>query len=67
MRVLIAAFLLVSLAALCRAGLDFQIKVEPKSEDCFYRDYDVGTKVEFEWQVLDGGLLDIDVRVRSSF
>ncbi len=47
------------------ANRHFQIKVEPKSEDCFYMDYDVGVKVEFEWQVLDGGLLDVDVRVRS--
>jgi len=38
-------------------------KVEPKSEDCFYEDYPANTKVEIEWSVLDGGLLDIDFRI----
>jgi len=39
------------------------IKVEPKSEECFYDDFPANTQVEAEWAVLDGGLLDIDIRV----
>lgn len=63
---LVVAILAVFCVGMGRAGLEFQVKVEPKAEDCFYRDYDAGAKVDFEWRVLDGGLLDIDVRVRRA-
>jgi len=38
-------------------------KVEPKTEDCFYENYPANTKVDVEWAVLDGGLLDIEIRI----
>lgn len=64
------ASVLAALALLCActsvwAIRGFQIKVEPKAEDCFYRDFEAGTKVDFEWHVIDGGLLDVDIRVRT--
>jgi len=39
------------------------VKVEPKQEDCFYEDYPRGTQIDFTYAVLEGGLLDIEVRV----
>lgn len=39
------------------------IKVEPKSEECFYEDMKNGEELFVKWNVIDGGLLDIDVRV----
>jgi len=60
---LISILSLVALIGLVVGRIDFQVKIEPKGEECFYRDYEAGAKVEVEWQVLDGGLLDIDVRV----
>jgi len=39
------------------------IKVEPKSEDCFYEDFQRGTAVDLTYAVLEGGLLDVEVRV----
>uniref|UniRef100_A0A6B2LHT3 GOLD domain-containing protein n=1 Tax=Arcella intermedia TaxID=1963864 RepID=A0A6B2LHT3_9EUKA len=38
-------------------------KLEPKVEDCFYEDFVANTKVDVEWSVLDGGLLDVDIRI----
>lgn len=40
------------------------MKVEPKMEECFSENLNVGDDVEVRWGVQDGGLLDIDVRVR---
>ena len=55
----LVACLVVSAAALT-------MKVEPKNEECFSENLAVGDDVEIRWGVLDGGLLDIDVRVRIS-
>jgi hypothetical protein len=44
----------------------FMIKVEPRSEDCFYEDLVAGQTVLYEWHVVDGGLLDIEIRVRHT-
>jgi len=41
------------------------LKVEPKAEECFYEDMDRGVDVVFEWSVIDGGLLDIEIRVKK--
>jgi len=41
------------------------MKVEPKTEECFTENLTVGDDVDIRWGVQDGGLLDIDVRVRS--
>jgi len=62
--VLLVGLVFASLAISAMAAKGFQLKVEPKTEDCFYRDFNQGAKIEFEWRVLDGGLLDVDVRVR---
>lgn len=55
----LVACLVVSAAALT-------MKVEPKTEECFSENLAAGDDVEARWGVLDGGLLDIDVRVRLS-
>lgn len=63
-------FLGLVLFSLCLgawASTGFQLKVEPKTEDCFYKDFNQGSRVDFEWHVLDGGLLDVDVKVWNSF
>eukprot|EP01126_Amoeba_proteus_P016645 TRINITY_DN1776_c0_g1_i1.p1 TRINITY_DN1776_c0_g1~~TRINITY_DN1776_c0_g1_i1.p1 ORF type:complete len:133 (-),score=10.63 TRINITY_DN1776_c0_g1_i1:304-702(-) len=41
----------------------FMIKVEPRSEDCFYEDLNKGDSVRFELHVVDGGLLDVEIRL----
>lgn len=47
-----------------RANVDvFMIKVEPRSEDCFYQDVKAGDTVSYEYHVVDGGLLDVEIRV----
>lgn len=50
--------------ALISANADiFMIKVEPRTEDCFYEDLKAGDKVTYEFHVVDGGLLDVEIRV----
>lgn len=56
---ILVACLVVSAAALT-------MKVEPKTEECFSENLVAGDDVEVRWGVQDGGLLDIDVRVRLS-
>lgn len=54
--------------ALINANLDvFMVKVEPRAEDCFYEDVNVGDTVTYEYHVVDGGLLDVEIRVRGGF
>eukprot|EP01126_Amoeba_proteus_P066216 TRINITY_DN9534_c0_g4_i3.p1 TRINITY_DN9534_c0_g4~~TRINITY_DN9534_c0_g4_i3.p1 ORF type:complete len:202 (-),score=25.02 TRINITY_DN9534_c0_g4_i3:56-661(-) len=52
------------LLRLANANADvYMIKVEPKSEDCFYEDLEKGDSVRFEHHVVDGGLLDVEIRL----
>lgn len=39
------------------------VKVEPKGEECFYEETKKNDDLTVKWNVIDGGLLDIDVRV----
>ena len=39
------------------------IKVDPKTEECFYEDLESGDEVTWSWAVVDGGLLDIEISV----
>lgn len=39
------------------------IKVEPKGEECFYEEAKKNDDLTVKWNVIDGGLLDIEVRV----
>jgi hypothetical protein len=39
------------------------VKVEPKMEECFWEDLEQGQITEVLYNVLDGGLLDIEFRV----
>lgn len=59
--------LIVGLLVVCLATSAFGLtmKVEPKTEECFTENLVVGDDVEARWGVQDGGLLDIDVRVRA--
>lgn len=59
--------LIVGLLVVCLATSAFGLtmKVEPKTEECFTENLGVGEDVEARWGVQDGGLLDIDVRVRG--
>jgi hypothetical protein len=49
--------------AFCSASFQSTIKVEPAVEDCFYEDVKRGVTVDFEYHVIEGGLLDIDIKV----
>lgn len=40
------------------------IKVEPKAEECFYEYLEQTQQTELTYNVVDGGLLDIELRVR---
>jgi hypothetical protein len=57
--------LVLYFCALCSANSYVTMKVEPKSEECFYEDLQNGQLVEFDYHVIDGGLLDVDIRVCS--
>jgi len=59
---LVFAAVLLHLLWMC-VGESIILKVEPKSEDCFYEDYQRGSNVDLTYAVLEGGLLDIEVRV----
>jgi len=59
----IGVFLCVLYLSCAQTPARMMFKVEPKTEDCFYENYPANAKVDLEWAVLDGGLLDIEVRV----
>ena len=40
-----------------------QVEVDPHREQCFWDDIEEDTYVEFHFQVISGGKLDIDVKV----
>eukprot|EP01095_Lingulamoeba_sp_RSL-Kostka_P005597 TRINITY_DN16_c0_g1_i1.p1 TRINITY_DN16_c0_g1~~TRINITY_DN16_c0_g1_i1.p1 ORF type:complete len:221 (+),score=67.93 TRINITY_DN16_c0_g1_i1:55-717(+) len=46
----------------CNRALTLQ--VEPKSQECFYKDFDIGKDVKVSYSVVRGGLLDINFRVK---
>eukprot|EP00792_Barthelona_sp_PAP020_P005108 TRINITY_DN2500_c0_g1_i1.p1 TRINITY_DN2500_c0_g1~~TRINITY_DN2500_c0_g1_i1.p1 ORF type:complete len:215 (-),score=61.70 TRINITY_DN2500_c0_g1_i1:59-661(-) len=56
---------LVFLSLFIAQSLALTFRVEPNREECFYEDVTAGTKVSGTYQVAQGGLLDIDVRVWS--
>ena len=43
----------------------FTMKIEPKAEECFYHLVQPFTDVAVEFSVIEGGLLDIELRVYS--
>jgi TFIIF-interacting CTD phosphatase-like protein len=56
----------VLVACLVVSAMGLTMKVEPKTEECFSENLNIGDDVEVRWGVQDGGLLDIDVRVRQN-
>ena len=61
MKVACILFCLVIVAP-CVLGLTLQ--VEPKSKECFSELYPRHRNLNFNWQVIRGGLLDINVQIR---
>eukprot|EP00792_Barthelona_sp_PAP020_P005109 TRINITY_DN2500_c0_g2_i1.p1 TRINITY_DN2500_c0_g2~~TRINITY_DN2500_c0_g2_i1.p1 ORF type:complete len:200 (-),score=45.77 TRINITY_DN2500_c0_g2_i1:112-711(-) len=57
--------LLIFLALFVTNILASTFRVEPNREQCFYEDVAANTKINGNFQVTKGGLLDIDVRVWS--
>jgi hypothetical protein len=56
---------LALVAVLVVGSMGLTMKVEPKTEECFSENLLQGDDVEVRWGVQDGGLLDIEVRVRN--
>ncbi|XP_065170089.1 transmembrane emp24 domain-containing protein 5-like [Atheta coriaria] len=40
---------------------EMTVNVEPRKEDCFFQNVKVGDKIDIEYQVIDGGLGDLDI------
>lgn len=58
---------LILVASLVVSGMALTMKIEPKVEECFSENLAAGDDVEVRWGVQDGGLLDIEVKVRFCF
>jgi hypothetical protein len=56
---------IVYILAIVSSAFGVTIKVEPKSEECFHEDLEQGVEFEVLWNVIDGGLLDVEYKVRS--
>ncbi len=56
-------FALTTFLSFVKSNSYLTLKIEPKEEQCFYEDVNKGDHVRFEYHVIDGGLLDIDIRV----
>jgi hypothetical protein len=63
---LIACSLIVLLSI--KSALSYYILVDAHSEECFFEKLTSGTKLLLTFEVIEGGFLDIDVKVkRHSF
>lgn len=51
--------------ALLGGGLGFFAVIEPHEEECFYERAQQGSKMGLIFEVIEGGFLDIDVKVRD--
>ncbi len=40
-------------------------QVEPRTEECFYEDLTAGMTFEIDFEVIRGGLLDIEFKIKS--
>ncbi len=45
-------------------AMGFTLEVGPKEQECFYEDAHPGIMINIQFQVLQGGLQDIDIKVR---
>lgn len=54
------------LCVLLGRGLGFFATIEPHEEECFYERAQQGSKMGLTFEVIEGGFLDIDVKVRST-
>ena len=52
--------------ALLGRGLGFFATIEPHEEECFYERAQQGSKMGLTFEVIEGGFLDIDVKVRAT-
>ena len=51
--------------ALLGRGLGFFAIIEPHEEECFFERAQQGSKLGLMFEVIEGGFLDIDVKVRE--
>jgi len=61
---MVAAVVIGCLLMLLPYATALTVKVEPKSEECFHEEVEENTSIEIIYDVIDGGLLDIEVKVR---
>lgn len=55
------------LAALCATASGYFVSVDAHAEECFYERVNSGTKMGLMFEVAEGGFLDIDVEVKTTF
>lgn len=42
------------------------VVVEPRTEECFYEDLEANSVFSMDFEVIKGGLLDIDFKIKNS-
>jgi hypothetical protein len=62
-RLAVLSLLLAVCAFFADQAAALTIQVEPKAEECFYADLLPGKNFKFEFEVIRGGLLDVNLRV----
>uniref|UniRef100_A0A1I8NQ78 GOLD domain-containing protein n=1 Tax=Stomoxys calcitrans TaxID=35570 RepID=A0A1I8NQ78_STOCA len=63
MRNLSLGVVLVALVQLMHIAQAFVVNVDAHSEECFFEKIEGGTKFSVTFEVIDGGFLDIDIKV----
>lgn len=58
-------FCLFLFCAFLGRGLGFFAIIEPHEEECFFERAQQGSKLGLMFEVIEGGFLDIDVKVRE--
>lgn len=53
------------IALLCKRSMGYYVLVDAHSDECFYEKLTSGTKLLLTYEVIEGGFLDIDVKVRN--
>ncbi|RWS06531.1 Transmembrane emp24 domain-containing protein-like protein [Dinothrombium tinctorium] len=57
------AFLAFALLAVVEHSLAYYLTIDAHAEDCFFEKVPVGTKLGLTFEVVEGGFLDIDVKI----
>ena len=57
------AWIVVLILCLVSPCVSFIVTVEPHEEECFFDRVSQGTKMTLMFEVIEGGFLDIDVKV----